>query len=215
MSEAGKPFRKLTERPRTSLLRLPGWVRGYLDEMLRIAERPSGRICDAATALDDVAFAIRAHASESSMLAQAIEQLCAEGSLVVREGALWWADFPESQRNYEAARKAAQRSKARQADGPIVPDSPDESPNSGTVPQDQRRSDKKEPPNPRGGRVRKARFEDPEETRRARNQKHDNVMSGRYGSAVREQMQALAPVDVSAFLDSIGDPPTIRVVART
>lgn len=180
MSAVAKPFRKLEERPRTSLLRLPAWVRGYLDEMLRIAERPSGRICDAATALDDVAFAIRAHADELPMLSKAIDLLCAEGALVVRDGILWWADFADSQRNYEAARKAAQRAKTS-APGNNVPDSPGVSHNSGTVPQDQRRSDEKEPPNPQRGRVRKARYTDPEERRRIRNRLAEDAKEGFHG----------------------------------
>jgi hypothetical protein len=195
VTDAGKPFRKLPERPATSFLRLPAWVRGYADEIVRIAERPSGRICSADGALDDIAFAIRAHASEVDQLKQAIEMLLKQGELVIRDGLLWYADFAVTQRNYEAARKAAQRQRDRvEAGGPTVPDSPASPGQSGTVPQDQRRSDQIDPPLPpeHGGRVRKVRpkAEDPEERRRRRGNLVVDAESGFYGPELRERLKA-------------------------
>lgn len=142
MTELAKPFKKLVEKPATSLLRLPAWVRGYAAEMLRVASRPTGRVCDTAL-VDDVAFAIRAHAGEEEDLAEAIRLLLDEGSLLEKDGALYIANFSEEQKNYEAARKQAQRDQQRSQSRvvPDVPDSPVSSGSSGIVPQEEIRSE--------------------------------------------------------------------------
>jgi hypothetical protein len=207
VSDGGKPFRKLPERPSTSFLRLPAWVRGYADEILRVSERPSGRICSVDGALDDIAFAIRAHASETEMLKQALEMLLKQGEIFIKDGALWYADFAVIQRNYEAARKAAQRLRDREdqfaATRPNVPDSPAGPGHSGTVPQDQRRSEKIESPlPPKGARLRK-RAEDPEERRRRRNVLASDAQAGFYGSEVQSRLAASRGPSVTALIDEL------------
>lgn len=169
-----------------TLLRLPGWVRGYLDEMLRFAERPNGRVCETAD-VADVAFAIRAHDDEIEMLTRAVAMLLTEGALTSDAGGLWLADFAIDQKNYEAERKRAYRATQRQNQN--VPDAGGVS---GTVSQDQRRSEERRIPlTPKGGRLRK-RSEDPEETRRVRANYATDAKDGFYGEEVQRRAIAAA-----------------------
>jgi hypothetical protein len=131
------PFRKLQERCSTSFLRLPAWVRGYSDEMIRFAERPYGRVCDTANPAD-VAFRIRAHESESEQVAEAVRLLTAQGFLSTEQDGLYITNFAKAQENYEATRKREWRLGQQNVSG-TVRDNPDAH---GTVPQEERREDK-------------------------------------------------------------------------
>lgn len=187
MTEIARHFRKLDEHPRISLLRLPAWVRGYLDEILRFAERPTGKICDTVDPAD-VAFAIRAQPDEFEQLTRAIRMLITEGALTIEGGALHYADFGVEQRNYEAARKATQRAKAAE-EKRNVPDNPV---TSHKIREDQRRGESPQPPE--GGRSLRRREPrktvDAEERRRVRKELHADAACGVYGKAMRERAAA-------------------------
>jgi hypothetical protein len=141
-------FRKLQERPSMSFLRLPAWVRGYGDEMVRFAERPHGRICET-TKLEDLAFVLRCHEDELVNLADAVSQLLVQGFLVEREGALVVTNFEKAQKSADALRKA--RWRAKQTSGTDVPDEQDNSDDrpagpgqASTVPNKKRRDRREE-----------------------------------------------------------------------
>lgn len=171
-TEFQQPFRKLLERPSTSWLRLPAWVRGYGDEMLRYAERPNGRVCDT-TEPADVALRIFAHPDEIEDLTEAIARLMKQGFLIEQGGALWIDNFAKAQENYEAIRKRNYRSRTagdkepaeavsrvvptvpdigdNAPTGARVPPRPDSPIKSGTVPQEEIREDQRrgeDPPTP-------------------------------------------------------------------
>lgn len=132
-------FKKLFERCSSSWLRLPAWVRGYGDELLRCADRRTGRVCDT-TEAGDVALVIHAHPDEHEQLGKAIERLVGQGFLVVREGALFVDNIKPATESYEAVRKRNQRERQRAANGSNVPDSPVCPP---SVPLEERRGEKK------------------------------------------------------------------------
>lgn len=210
-TDSPRHFRKLDERPRISLLRLPAWVRGYLDEILRFAERPTGKICDTADP-SDVAFAIRAQPSELAMLVEAIGLLLAEGALIVLDGALHYADFGVEQKNYEAARKAAQRAKSSEQKE-NVRDIPGPS---RKIREDEIR--KSPQPPEAGGRVRKARgeralYENPEERRRIRNRHASDILDGFYGQAMQEAAHSARGSAMAGLVDKVerGDAQRVRL----
>jgi hypothetical protein len=80
-------FKRLYERTSTSWRRLPAWVRGYGDELLRAANHFNGVICDSIDA-EDIALLIFAHPGEVDNLRNAINQLVEQGFLTVVNGSL-------------------------------------------------------------------------------------------------------------------------------
>lgn len=105
-----RKFRKIAERPSAKFLRLPCWVRGYSSEMIRVAEKPGGRLCET-TDIEDLAVVLRAQPDELDMLRKAVELLLERGTLEVRDGALYLPNFDEAQESSDAKRVRANRAR--------------------------------------------------------------------------------------------------------
>lgn len=113
-------FRKLAERPSSRFRRLPLWVRGMADEMVRYATRPDGLVSDSPDK-QDIADLLYAHPDEVDQVGEAVAALLGIGFLEVREGGLYIANFSEAQQSVDARRKRESRGTARkQADSQPV-----------------------------------------------------------------------------------------------
>jgi hypothetical protein len=89
--DRGVKHEQLDKHPKASWLRLPVWVRGYGDELLRHCD-DTGLICDSRDARD-VALVVRAQPDEVDQLAEAIDRLLAQGFLALEVSGLTIANY--------------------------------------------------------------------------------------------------------------------------
>jgi len=118
-------FEQLDKDPTVSWLRLPVWVRGYGDELLRHADT-DGSVC-ATDSPADVAIVLRAHPDEIDRLAEAMAQLAAQGFLLVSADGVFITNY-RSLRERKLARLRQQKRRDRDATEPSPPVTPRHAP---------------------------------------------------------------------------------------
>ena len=150
-------FRKIAERPSVKFLKLPLVARSICHEMTRIAEKPSGRVCDSCDP-DDLAFALRAHDDEYELVHETLKALLANGTLEAREDGLYMPNFAAAQESDSAKRAREWRDTKRAKGSPNVRErnernernEPQSAPSQDQTRPDQTRPER-DPPNPPEG----------------------------------------------------------------
>lgn len=161
-------WEQLDKHPKASWLRLPAWVRGYGDEILRHCNT-DGLVIDTDDPAD-IALVIRAHPDEVTRLGEAVEKLVSQGFLSRTEAGLFVTNYKTMrQRRLATERKKKQRNQ----------DDPDEAVTDSHTPSrsvtlrhgghaqdvsshrgEERRGEDSPPNPPPGGRSGAQRFED-------------------------------------------------------
>lgn len=101
-------WRKIYVRLSSRMLALPVALRGLAWELVRIAERPSGRVSDS-NDVEDIALRLNAHQSDRELIVEGLSRLSGTGFLVVRDDGVFIDNFGPAQEKDETRRKRKYR----------------------------------------------------------------------------------------------------------